>query len=101
MTTALTPLEDFRTRLFAVLSFRLPLPAGRTTITYSATADVNVHGVDKSWPVEFEVADQSDSSVTIVAEHKFSRLDFGIGKAEGDSTATDVVATLKLTLEDS
>lgn len=68
-------------------------------MTYTATADVEAHGVKKSWPVEFMVVDSDESSITIEAEHKFDRLDFEIGKAEGDSVATEVLAKLKVTLQ--
>ncbi|MCP4449590.1 MAG: YceI family protein [Myxococcales bacterium] len=66
--------------------------------TFSATSEVTVHGVSKSWTVEFTVVERGEDSITIEAEHNFSRLDFGIGKADGASVATDVAAKLRITL---
>ena len=69
--------------------------------SYTAKSEVTVHGVSKTWDVEFKVVEKADAAITIEAEHKFSRLDFGIGKAEGDSVATDVIAKLRVTLPTS
>jgi polyisoprenoid-binding protein YceI len=69
--------------------------------SYTAKSEVTVHGVSTTWDVEFKVVEKADAAITIEAEQKFSRLDFGIGKAEGDSAATEVLAKLRVTLPTS
>lgn len=66
--------------------------------SYTAKSEVNVHGVSKTWDVEFTVVEKAEGSITIEAEQSFSRLDFGIGLPEGDSVAADVLAKLRVTL---
>lgn len=66
--------------------------------TYSATAEVTAHGMTKSLPVEFSVIDSSGSTISIKASKEFSRLDFGIGKAEGDPTDATMTMEMALTL---
>jgi polyisoprenoid-binding protein YceI len=66
--------------------------------TYSATAEVTAHGMTKSLPVEFSVIDSSGSTISIKASKEFSRLDFGIGKAEGDPTEATMTMEMALTL---
>ncbi len=65
---------------------------------YAASADVTVHGVTKTLPIEFKVTEKDETSITIVGTHSFDRNDFGIGKVEGDPAAATVKATLKVKL---
>lgn len=65
---------------------------------FAATADISVHGVSKTLPVEFKVTAKDDSSITINGTLSFDRNDFGVGKAEGDPVAAQVKATLQMKL---
>ena len=68
---------------------------------FTANATVGAHGMEKSWPVEFKVIERGeDGSITVEAEHTFSRLDFGIGKPE-ESVAKEAKATMRVTLKNS
>jgi polyisoprenoid-binding protein YceI len=78
---------------------------------YTADAKVKFHGVDKTYPVTFEVVEATDDSIRIKAEHKFPRLDFKVGKVPNtetdmkkmdpkkDGVAADVTIKLQLTLK--
>lgn len=66
---------------------------------YEAVARVSAHGVDKEFPVSFEVTDKSEDSIRIEGQHQFQRADFELGKKEGDSTQQDLVIEMALTLE--
>jgi polyisoprenoid-binding protein YceI len=69
---------------------------------FTADAKVKVRDMEKTYPVTFEVVETlPDGSIRVKGERTFSRNDFGIGKAEGDSAATDVTAKLQLTLKKS
>jgi polyisoprenoid-binding protein YceI len=69
---------------------------------YSADAKVKAVGVEKKYPVTFEVVDGKDDWIKIKGEHKFSRLDFKIGKDPKDkdeSVAPDLTIKMLLTLK--
>lgn len=69
---------------------------------FTADAKVKVRDIEKTYPVTFEVVETlADGSIRVKGERTFSRNDFGIGKAEGDSAAVDVTAKLQLTLKKS
>lgn len=70
--------------------------------TYAADAKVSALGVDKTYPVTFELVDAKDDAVKIRGTHTFSRLDFGVGKDPSDkdeSVAGDLTIQLQLTLK--
>jgi polyisoprenoid-binding protein YceI len=66
---------------------------------YSAQADVSVHGVSVTWPVEFQ-ASPVDGGVRVTGEHKLLRSDFKVGTTPegGDTTSEDVLFRLQVTL---
>jgi polyisoprenoid-binding protein YceI len=69
---------------------------------YSADAKVKAVGVEKKYPVTFEVVDAKDDWIKIKGEHKFSRLDFKIGtdpKDKDESVAPDLTIKMLLTLK--
>ena len=73
-----------------------------TTKTYTADAKVKLHGVEKKYPITFEVVDAKDDWIKIKGEHKLPRTDFKIGKDpkdENESVATDVTVKVALTLK--
>src|SRR4051812_22345666 len=47
---------------------------------FTADAKVKLHGVEKKFPVAFEVVDAKDDWIRIKGEHTFKRLDFKVGK---------------------
>lgn len=53
---------------------------------YTADAKVKFHGVEKTYPVTFEVVEAKDDWIRIKAEHKFPRLDFKVGKVPNTET---------------
>jgi polyisoprenoid-binding protein YceI len=93
--------DYFDSAKFATATIKVMNVTPKEGDTYAAKSEVTVHGVTKTWDVEFKVVEKADDAITIEAEHKFSRLDFGIGKAEGDSVAADVLAKLRVTLPTS
>jgi polyisoprenoid-binding protein YceI len=77
----------------------------RAGASYAADATVGIHGVTKTFPVEFEVVKTAGRAITIKGEHAFSRLDFGIGSDPAQDprqqVALDLTIQLALTLESS
>ena len=74
--------------------------------TFTADAKVKFHGVDKKFPVTFEVAEATDDSIRIKGEHTFKRLDFKVGKKPGkdpkkgeDGVADELTIKMQLTLK--
>jgi polyisoprenoid-binding protein YceI len=73
--------------------------------TYTADAKVKLRGVEKKYPVTFEVVEAKDDWIRIKGEHKFSRLDFKVGKKAGpdqkkdDGVAEELAVKLQLTLK--
>ncbi len=51
---------------------------------YSADAAINFHGMEKKYPIAFDVVETMADGVKITVEHKFSRLDFGVGGDPND-----------------
>lgn len=73
---------------------------------FTADAKVKFHGVDKKYPVAFEVAEATEDSIRIKGEHTFKRLDFKVGKKPGkdqkkgeDGVADELTVKLQLTLK--
>jgi polyisoprenoid-binding protein YceI len=74
--------------------------------TYTADAKVKIHGVEKKFPVTFEVVEQKDDWVRIKGEHTFKRLDFKVGKKPGpdmkkgdDGVSDEMTVKMQLTLK--
>lgn len=72
---------------------------------FTADATVKFHGVDKKYPVTFEVLETTDDSIRVKAEHKFDRRDFKVGKepnpdrTKGDGVSAELTFKLQLTLK--
>jgi polyisoprenoid-binding protein YceI len=49
--------------------------------TYTADAVVNIHGIEKTWNLPFEVVASTADSVTVKFSQKFVRADFAVGTA--------------------
>jgi polyisoprenoid-binding protein YceI len=73
---------------------------------FTADAKVKFHGVDKKYPVTFEVVEAKDDWIRVKGEHTFKRLDFKVGKKPGkdqkkgeDGVADEMTVKLQLTLK--
>ena len=72
---------------------------GANADSFNAMAEVDLHGVKKSFPVTFKVVERTADSIRVTAEHPLKRSDFKVGKAEGDSVADDVLLKVQLTVK--
>lgn len=68
--------------------------------TYTADANITIHGVTKKLPVTFDVVEKLPDGVRIHARQPWKRSDFSIGAPEGgdESTADGQEIELQLTL---
>jgi polyisoprenoid-binding protein YceI len=73
---------------------------------FTADAKVKFHGVDKKYPVTFEVVEAKDDWIRVKGEHTFKRLDFKVGKKPGkdqkkgeDGVADELTVKMQLTLK--
>jgi polyisoprenoid-binding protein YceI len=68
--------------------------------SYTADATMNIHGIEKTWSLPFEVVSATADSVQVKFSQPFSRLDFQIGKPEAeDSSKEQVVLEGLLTIK--
>jgi polyisoprenoid-binding protein YceI len=70
--------------------------------SYTADANVKLHGAEKKYAVTFDVVDAKDDWIKIKGEHKFPRTDFKIGKDPADpdeSVAAEITIKVALTLK--
>ena len=72
-----------------------------TDSTYTADAKVSLHGVEKTYPVTFEVLETKDDSIKVRGEQVVERLDFKVGKEPGaeEQVGTSTTVRLQLTLK--
>lgn len=71
---------------------------------YTADAKVKLRGIEKTYPVTFEVVDAKDDWVRVKGEHKLARLDFKVGKEKlgpDEAVAHELTVKLQLTLKKS
>ena len=68
--------------------------------TYTADADIQIHGIEKKLPVTFDVIDTLPDGIRIHAKQGWKRSDFAIGQPEGpdETTADAQEIELQLTL---
>jgi polyisoprenoid-binding protein YceI len=69
---------------------------------FTADADVKLRGLEKKYPVTFEVLSSTADSIRIKGEQKFGRVDFTIGKDvkdDNESVAPELTIQLQLTLK--
>jgi len=68
--------------------------------SYTADATMNIHGIEKTWSLPFEVVSSTADAVQVKFSQPFSRLDFNIGKPEAeDSSKVQVVLQGLLTIK--
>lgn len=68
--------------------------------SYTADAIVNIHGIEKTWSLPFEVVSATADAVQVKFSQPFSRLEFGIGKPEAeDSSKAQVTLQGLLTIK--
>ncbi|HRC56378.1 MAG: YceI family protein [Myxococcales bacterium] len=63
---------------------------------FSADATVKFHGAEKKFAIAFDVTETMADGIKIQLEHKFSRLDFGVGKDSKDPKEAPVAPELTL-----
>lgn len=68
--------------------------------TYDATATLNLHGVEKAFPVTFKVVERKDDgSIVIDGEYKgLARADFGVGAEPEATNVAPTIDTVKVHL---
>ena len=81
---------------FATAKVKVENVKNKADKTYTADATVNVHGIEKKFPIEFTVVDATADSIKVWVNHTFSRLDFGIGKDSPDPKVEGVAQELTL-----
>ncbi len=87
---------------FATLTIDVSNVKKKADKTYTADANVKVAGMEKKYPVTFDVVDAKDDWIKIKGEHKFPRADFKVGKPISDKDETvagDLTFKLALTLK--
>lgn len=71
---------------------------------YSADASITFHGVEKKYPIAFDVVETMADGIKIAIEHKFSRMDFKVGGDPNDpkgGISADLTLKASLTLKKS
>ncbi len=63
---------------------------------YSADCSVSFRDRQKTYPISFEVVETTADGIRVKLEHKFSRLDFGVGKDSPDPKIAGVNPELEL-----
>jgi polyisoprenoid-binding protein YceI len=63
---------------------------------YSADATIKFRDVEKKYPIAFDVTETMADGIRVQLEHKFSRLDFTVGKDSKDPKVAPVNAELTL-----
>ncbi len=63
---------------------------------YSADATVKFRDIEKKYPINFDVTETTADGIRIQLEHKFSRVDFGVGKDSKDPKVAPVAPELTL-----
>ncbi len=82
---------------FATATIEIASVKRKADKTFTADATVKLRGATKTYPVTFEVLEQSADSIRIKGEHTFSRLDFSIGTDPGTDPQQQV--DLELTIQ--
>jgi polyisoprenoid-binding protein YceI len=68
---------------------------------YTADAKVSAHGVEKKFPVAFDVVETTADAVRVKGEQNFTLADFKLGKEKDEGVAPDLTIKLQLTLKKS
>lgn len=98
----LTTADYIDTTKFTTMTIDVGNVKKKADNTYTADAKVKLRGVDKTYPVTFEVVEAKDDWIRVKGEHKFGRLDFKVGKEKtgpDESVAQDLTVKLQLTLK--
>ncbi|MEJ7598681.1 MAG: YceI family protein [Kofleriaceae bacterium] len=94
--------DYLETEKFASLVINVDNVKKKDGSTYTGDAKVKFRGVEKKYPVTFEVVEAKEDWVKIKAEHKFARTDFKVGRpvdVKDEGVAQDLVFKLQLTLK--
>jgi polyisoprenoid-binding protein YceI len=85
---------------FATATIEIANVKTKAANTFTADATVKLRGTTKSYPVTFDVIQQTDDSIRIKGEHTFSRLDFSVGTdpAKDSRQQIDTALTIQMVL---
>jgi polyisoprenoid-binding protein YceI len=100
----LTTADYIDTSKFTTMTIDVSNVKKKADKQYTADAKVKLRGIEKTYPVTFEVVDAKDDWVKVKGEHKFARLDFKVGKEKlgpDEAVAQDLTVQLQLTLKKS
>lgn len=92
------------TAKFATMTIDVSNVKQQQGTTYAADAKVSLRGIEKTYPITFEVLEAKDDWIRVKGEHKFQRMDFKVGKEQtgpDESVAHDLTIKLQLTLKKS
>jgi polyisoprenoid-binding protein YceI len=84
---------------FATVTIDIDNVKKKDGATYTADANVKFHGVEKKFPITFDVLSTTDDSIRIKAEQAFVRDDFKIGVASDDPKVQGVAEPLTIKLQ--
>jgi polyisoprenoid-binding protein YceI len=94
------------TKKFATATVDIANVKKKDDTHFTADAKVKVHGIEKKFPVTFEVVEKGDDFIRVKGEHTFKRLDFKVGKKPGpdmkkgdDGVADEMTVKMQLTLK--
>lgn len=92
--------DFFDVAQFATITIDVGNVKKQAATRYTADATVACHGLQKTYPVTFEVLGTTADTVSIKGEHAFDRLDFAIGvdPAKDPSERVDTPLTIQFTL---
>jgi polyisoprenoid-binding protein YceI len=98
----LTTADYIDTSKFTTMTIDIVNVKKKDDKNFTADAKVKLRGVDKTYPVTFEVVEAKDDWIRVKGEHKFPRLDFKVGKEKtgpDESVAQDLTVKMQLTLK--
>jgi polyisoprenoid-binding protein YceI len=81
---------------FATASIKIDNVKKTAENKYSADATVKLRDIEKKYPIAFDVTETTADGIRIALEHKFSRVDFGVGKDSKDPKVAPVAPELTL-----
>ncbi|HLL23845.1 MAG TPA: YceI family protein [Kofleriaceae bacterium] len=98
----LTTADYIDTSKYTTLTIDISNVKKKADKTYTADAKVKLREVEKTYPVTFDVIEAKDDWIKVKGEHKFSRLDFKVGKEKigpDEGVAPELTAQLQMTLK--
>jgi polyisoprenoid-binding protein YceI len=81
---------------FAIVNVKIDNVKKTGDNKYSADASIKFHGVEKKYPIAFDVTETTADGIRIQLEHKFNKNDFGVGKDSKDPKVEGVASELTI-----